>query len=119
MPWSCSKKSPQLEGCGSQEGAILRVTRIAAVGILTYRNVLCRGANDALGTIDFITPDKIKAAASLARQAKVLSRAIPFDSNGPQSGFAGRVNPLHYMFGAPPLPLTGAVGSPINPQALQ
>ena len=62
-----------------------------------YRNWGRWGASDELGTVNFITPEKIKAAASLVRQGKVLSLAIPFDSNGPQTGFAGRVNPLHYM----------------------
>ena len=55
------------------------------------------GATDELGTVNFITPAKIKAAASLVRQGKVLSLAIPFDANGPQTGFGGRINPLHYM----------------------
>jgi kynurenine formamidase len=31
------------------------------------------------------------------RRGKVFSLAIPFDSQGPQTGFAGRVNPLHFM----------------------
>jgi kynurenine formamidase len=55
------------------------------------------GATDELGTVNFITPAKIKAAASLVRQGKVISLAIPFDANGPQTGFGGRVNPLHSM----------------------
>jgi kynurenine formamidase len=55
------------------------------------------GATDELGTVNFITPAKVKAAAGLVRQGKVISLAIPFDSNGPQTGFGGRVNPLHSM----------------------
>jgi kynurenine formamidase len=55
------------------------------------------GATDELGTVNFITPAKIKAAASLVRQGKVISLAIPFDANGPQTGYGGRVNPLHSM----------------------
>lgn len=55
------------------------------------------GATDELGTVNFITPAKVKAAASLVRQGKVISLAIPFDANGPQTGFGGRVNPLHSM----------------------
>jgi hypothetical protein len=72
------------------------------------------------------------------RQGKIFGLAIPFDKDGPQTGLAGRVNPIHYMmqatscrarrtgsrpceffFVAPPLPITGAVGSPINPQAIK
>ncbi len=55
------------------------------------------GANDELGTVNYITPEKIVAAARLVRRGKVFSLAIPFDEQGPQTGFAGRVNPLHYM----------------------
>jgi kynurenine formamidase len=62
-----------------------------------YRNWGRWGADDQLGTLNFITPQKIIAAARLVLQGKVLSLAIPFDSHGPQTGFAGRTNPLHYM----------------------
>lgn len=55
------------------------------------------GPDDELGTVNYITPEKIVAAARLVRQGKVFSLAIPFDSQGPQTGFAGRVNPLHFM----------------------
>ncbi len=55
------------------------------------------GADDELGTLNYITPEKVVAAAALVKQGKVLSLAIPFDSNGPQSGFGGRTNPLHFM----------------------
>lgn len=62
-----------------------------------YRNWGRWGATDELGTVNFITAEKIKAAARLVRQGKVLSLAIPFDANGPQSGLGGRINPVHYM----------------------
>lgn len=62
-----------------------------------YRNWGRWGATDELGTVNFITPAKIAAAARLVRQGKVLSLAIPFDANGPQTGYGGRVNPLHQM----------------------
>lgn len=55
------------------------------------------GPDDELGTVNYITPEKIVAAARLVRQGKVFSLAIPFDAQGPQTGFAGRVNPLHFM----------------------
>jgi kynurenine formamidase len=64
---------------------------------LRYRNWGRWGADDELGTLNHITPEKIVAAARLVRQGKIFSLAIPFDSNGPQSGFGGRTNPLHYM----------------------
>ena len=62
-----------------------------------YRNWGKWGAADELGTLNYITPEKIIAAAKLVRQGKVISLAIPFDSNGPQTGLYGRTNPLHYM----------------------
>ncbi len=62
-----------------------------------FRNWGKWGVADELGTLNYITPEKIVAASQLVRQGKVLSLAIPFDSNGPQTGFGGRTNPLHYM----------------------
>jgi kynurenine formamidase len=64
---------------------------------LRYRNWGRWGADDELGTLNHITPEKVVAAARLVRQGKVFSLAIPFDANGPQSGFGGRSNPLHFM----------------------
>ncbi len=63
----------------------------------THRNWGRWGATDELGTVNFITPAKVAAAATLVRQGKVISLAIPLDANGPQTGFGGRVNPLHSM----------------------
>ena len=64
---------------------------------LRFRNWGRWGADDELGTLNHITPEKVVAAAGLVRQGKVFSLAIPFDANGPQTGFGGRTNPLHYM----------------------
>lgn len=55
------------------------------------------GNDDELGTVNFITPEKTRAAARLVRLGKILGLAINFDSKGPQTGFAGRINPIHYM----------------------
>jgi kynurenine formamidase len=62
-----------------------------------YRNWGKWGATDELGTLNYVTPEKVVAAARLVRTGKVISLAIPFDSKGPQSGFGGRHNPLHFM----------------------
>jgi kynurenine formamidase len=62
-----------------------------------YRNWGKWGADDELGTLNYITPEKIVAAARLVRQGKVFSLAIPFDNKGPQTGFGGRTNPQHFM----------------------
>jgi kynurenine formamidase len=55
------------------------------------------GKEDELGTVNFITPEKVVAAARLVRKGTIFGLAINFDKDGPQTGFAGRVNPLHYM----------------------
>jgi kynurenine formamidase len=57
------------------------------------------GSDDELGTLNFITPERIIAAAALVRQGKVFDLAIPFNAQGPQpgGGRVGRVNPIHLM----------------------
>lgn len=55
------------------------------------------GPDDQLGTLNYITPEKIRRAAGLVKQGKVISCSIPVDSNGPQFGLRGRINPLHLM----------------------
>ncbi len=55
------------------------------------------GPDDELGALNYITPDKVIQAARLVKQGKVISLAIPFDTNGPQTGLYGRTNPLHVM----------------------
>jgi kynurenine formamidase len=62
-----------------------------------FRNWGRWGKDDELGTLNFITPEKIVAAARTVKRGKVFSLAIPFDSKGPQTGFGGRINPLHFM----------------------
>ena len=56
------------------------------------------GANDRLGTLNHITPERIAAAARLATTGKVFALGIPLDRNGPQSGTRQRFNPIHAMF---------------------
>jgi kynurenine formamidase len=55
------------------------------------------GENDQLGTVNFIDPQCVIHAASLVRQGKVISCALPYDEHGPQNGGFGRVNPIHVM----------------------
>lgn len=57
------------------------------------------GPDDAAGTLNYITPEKIVAAARLVQKGRVFSLAIPFDQNGPQTGRGGRFNPIHTMIG--------------------
>jgi kynurenine formamidase len=56
------------------------------------------GKADQIGTLNFVTPGRVKAAASLVRKGKVFGMGIPLDGNGPQRGlFGGRWNPIHTM----------------------
>lgn len=55
------------------------------------------GSDDHVGTANYITPDKIRAAAGLVRTGRTFSLAFPFDASGPQTGQFGRINPLHSM----------------------
>ena len=54
------------------------------------------GADDQLGTVNFITPEVRKAAAGLVRSGQVFDLGMPFGMDGPQSG-RGRFNPIHTM----------------------
>jgi kynurenine formamidase len=56
------------------------------------------GADDRIGTLNFVTPDDIVVAAKLVRKGKSFALGIPLDRNGPQTGlFGGRWNPIHTM----------------------
>jgi kynurenine formamidase len=55
------------------------------------------GADDELGTLNFITPDKVRRAAGLVRHGKVFPLGVDFGSSGPQGAFGFRHNPIHVM----------------------
>lgn len=55
------------------------------------------GPDDELGTLNFLTPDKVAAAARLVQRGDLFSLAVPFDEKGPQQGGWGRFNPIHLM----------------------
>ena len=57
-----------------------------------YRNWGKWGKDDQLGTLNYITPEKIIQAARLVRAGRVISLALPYDSKGPQTGaWAGSI----------------------------
>ncbi len=62
-----------------------------------YRNWGKWGADDQLGTVNYIDEACVQYAASLVQTGKAISCALPFDQEGPQNGGFGRVNPLHFM----------------------
>jgi kynurenine formamidase len=55
------------------------------------------GDQDELGTLNFITPQKVAAASRLARLGKVFPLGVEFGSSGPQGDFLYRQNPIHLM----------------------
>ena len=55
------------------------------------------GPNDQLGTLNYITPAKIAAAAASAKQGKIFPLSIPVDAYGPQGAHGFRRNPIHIM----------------------
>jgi kynurenine formamidase len=60
------------------------------------------GADDQIGTLNYVQPEDIVAAARLVQTGKVMSLALPYDSKGPQGakssyGAIGRFNPIHVM----------------------
>lgn len=55
------------------------------------------GSDDEMGTLNLVTPEMITNAASLVKQGKTISMALPYDDAGPQTGNLGRFNPIHLM----------------------
>lgn len=55
------------------------------------------GAEDERGTLNFVTPEKVRRAAACVRRGEVFSLGLSFGVEGPQIGQGGRVNPLHLM----------------------
>jgi kynurenine formamidase len=55
------------------------------------------GEDDQLGTLNYITSEKVIQAATLVQSGKVISLATAFDESGPQSGGGARHNPIHLM----------------------
>lgn len=55
------------------------------------------GTDDERGTVNFITAEKIRAAAALVRRGRVFSLGLTFGPDGPQIGQGGRVNPQHFV----------------------
>lgn len=55
------------------------------------------GADDVLGTLNFIDEGHRRRAASLVAVGRVVSLAQSFDTDGPQRGWRRRTNPVHTM----------------------
>jgi kynurenine formamidase len=55
------------------------------------------GADDVLGTLNFLDDAARIAAAGLVRTGRTFSLAMNFDADGPQTGWRRRTNPVHTM----------------------
>lgn len=55
------------------------------------------GADDEIGTLNFITPEKRVEAAQLVRTGKAFDLGMPFDGEGPFKNGGFRKNPIHVM----------------------
>ncbi len=55
------------------------------------------GPDDQLGTLNLVTSEMIRHAATLVRTGTPISMALPYDEDGPQTGGLGRFNPIHLM----------------------
>src|SRR3954451_2155133 len=55
------------------------------------------GADDVLGTLNFLDEGKRREGARLVRRGASFSLAQSFDMNGPQKGWRRRTNPVHTM----------------------
>ncbi|MFC7728553.1 cyclase family protein [Actinomadura keratinilytica] len=55
------------------------------------------GADDVLGTLNFLDEAKRREGAALVRRGVSFSLAQPFDMDGPQKGWRRRTNPVHTM----------------------
>jgi len=55
------------------------------------------GEYDQLGTLNFITPDVLAHGATLARQGKSFSLAIPLNADSPMGAHGIRRAPIHLM----------------------
>ncbi len=68
-----------------------------AESVQRYRNWGRWGADDVLGTVNFIDEAKRRQAAGLVRRGVSISLSQSFDTNGPQKGWRRRTNPVHTM----------------------
>jgi kynurenine formamidase len=82
--------SPELLDRANPEAEIARAVR-------AYSNWGRWGADDVLGTVNFITDELRLAAAGLVRRGASFSLSQRFDMDGPQRGWRRRTNPVHTM----------------------
>lgn len=55
------------------------------------------GEDDQLGTLNHITPEAIRHAATLVKAGKAIAMGAPLNAHGPQGAHGLRRNPIHVM----------------------
>jgi kynurenine formamidase len=55
------------------------------------------GDDDQKGTLNYVEPAHVAAAAQLVQTGEIISLCVPFDERGPQTGGFARFNPIHLM----------------------
>ena len=55
------------------------------------------GAQDELGTLNLITPQRVASAATLVKTGKTFSLSVPLNADGPEGVQRVRRNPIHLM----------------------
>jgi kynurenine formamidase len=70
------------------------------------------GKDDQLGTLNYLTPERVAEAAKIVERGLVISLGVPLDhENGPQKTAPRRYNPIHFMDQLPvDMRLPGDVG---------
>lgn len=63
------------------------------------------GAEDQLGTLNFLTRDRVMAGARSIRSGDVFELSLPLDEHGPQPPGSVRSNPVHTMTRLPDAPI--------------
>lgn len=59
------------------------------------------GSADRRGTLNWITPERVVAAAALIETGEVVTMGLPLDADGPQPPDGVRPNPVHSMTRTP------------------
>lgn len=77
--------------------SVLGAEQAIAEAAEKYRNWGRWGADDVLGTVNFIDEAKRLQAAALVTRGVSISLSQSFDMDGPQNGWRRRTNPVHTM----------------------
>jgi kynurenine formamidase len=81
----------------TSEGLPPKAEEAIAAAVEAYSNWGRWGPDDVRGTLNFLTEEKRREGAALVRRGASFSLAQRFDSEGPQTGWRRRTNPVHTM----------------------